>query len=642
MFDKLLGKTKITEDEFIKELISSNFNLEKITKIYNELKIDLKHFYYKDEHILHYCCKKDLFQSVLWLLDHGVDPNIENAQKETAIFYAIHSKSSAIIQTLIEHKANIDHLNIYNRTALQDAVISANNRIVNYLIEVTNNLGNCDIHGNNLIFDAVANGSIDIITKVGSLRQVNINQINVEGNTILHKEIVLKNNNLAILLMDLGANPTILDKNGKNFLFYAISKGVENLPLIEKAVKLGCNINSRSMNNITLLMESVNYYLNTPKDNINDRESHFEMIKELINHGANIEAVDNNKENVLFMATKSEDRGLINLILEKSNINLNHQNIDGYTVLTIAVLNGMRNNDLIKLFMDHGADPTQVNDFGKSIIEILIDIILHIQNRTELDFDYEILLNKDAEYPSVLENLLRNCKIDINKLNSKGEPMFFSAILHFNFKLFKILRVKNVNLNQKDKNGDNILFKLMEYNYRNLIKDKKLYLNTLKSLVNSGVDVNSRNAEYLTPLHVAVAEKCEYTIRLLLELKADCFATDRKGRSIMHSCIWKNTTKYFRLIHHFNKDIINIPDSFGVRPINYAAFMGKKDLVIEMLDEGALVNNTMKKDPKILQFLEKFHPNILNITQGVEKEVDKVNLTLLRDNMIKEFNIKAE
>ena len=61
MFDKLLGKTKITEDEFIKELISSNFNLEKITTIYSELKINLTNFSYKDEHILHYCCKKDLF-----------------------------------------------------------------------------------------------------------------------------------------------------------------------------------------------------------------------------------------------------------------------------------------------------------------------------------------------------------------------------------------------------------------------------------------------------------------------------------------------------------------------------------------------------------------------------------------------------
>ncbi len=109
---------------------------------------------------------------------------------------------------------------------------------------------------------------------------------------------------------------------------------------------------------------------------------------------------------------------------------------------------------------------------------------------------------------------------------------------------------------------------------------------------------------------------------------------------IIHNCIWKNTTKYFKLIHNYNKEIVNIPDMFGVRPINYAAFMGKKDFVIELLDEGALVNNPMKKDPKILKFLEKYHSNIINLTKGVEKEVDKANLKLLADNMIKEFGIK--
>lgn len=192
MFSKLLKKTKFTEDDFIKELITSSFDLEKITKIYNQLDIDLNSYYYKDEHILHYCCKKDLYESVLWLLNQGVNPEIENKQKETAIFYAIHSKSSAIMQLLIEHNANINHLNIYRRTALQDAVISASNRIVNFLIEVTTNLGNCDIHGNNLIFDAIANGNLEIIKRVASLQEININQINEEGNTILQKEIVLK------------------------------------------------------------------------------------------------------------------------------------------------------------------------------------------------------------------------------------------------------------------------------------------------------------------------------------------------------------------------------------------------------------------------------------------------------------------
>lgn len=640
MFDKLINKTKTTEEDLIKELTTQVFNLDKITKIYSQLDIDLNSLYFKDEHILHYCCKKDLFQSVLWLLDHNVDPETENSQKETAIFYAIHAKSSAIIQSLIEHKANINHLNIYNRTALQDAVIGANNRIVYFLIEVTSNLGNCDIHGNNLIFDAVANGNLEIIKKVASLKEVDLNQINEEGNTVLHKEIVLKNNNLAMLLMDFGANPTILDKNGKNFLFHAISKGIDNLTVIEKAVSLGCNVNSRNGQNKTLLMESINYYLNTPKDNLIQKESHFEMIKELIRLGVNIKALDNRKENVLFMAVRAENRELINLLIDKAIFDFNQENIDGDTLLSILVLGGIKNNDIIKLFLEKDADPTVENSYGKCVIELLIDIILHTQNRKELDFEYEILLNEDAEYSSVLENLLRNCNVNINKLNSKGEPLFFQSILHFNFKLFKLLRIKDINLNQKDKDGNNIIFKLMEYNYNNKIKDKKLYLNTLKSLVNSGVDINARNNEGLTALHIAVSEKCEYTIRLLLELRADCLATDKKGRTIMHSCIWKNTTKYFKLLHQYNKEIINIPDAFGIRPINYAAFMGKKDLVIEMLDEGALLNNPTKKDPKILLFLEKFHSNILNITQGVEKEVDKVNLKLLADNMIKEFDIK--
>ncbi|MDY3200402.1 MAG: ankyrin repeat domain-containing protein [Arcobacter sp.] len=637
MFSKLLKKTKFTEEEFIKELISSSLDLEKITKIYNQLDIDLNSYYYKDEHILHYCCKKDLYESVLWLLNQGVSPEIENNQKETAIFYAIHSKSSAIMQLLIEHNANINHLNIYRRTALQDAVISASNRIVNFLIEVTTNLGNCDIHGNNLIFDAIANGNLEIIKKVASLQEININQINEEGNTILQKEIVLKNNNLALLLLDLGANPTILDKNGKNFLFYAITKGIENISIIQKAVELGCNINSKSSQNTTLLMESINYFLNAKDEN--EKISHFEMIKELINLGVNVETLDNKGENAFFLATKSEDRELINLFLENSNVNLNHENIDGETVLSILVLNGIRNSDLIKLYLEKGANPTLENKFGKSIIEILIDIILHVQNRKELDFEYEILLNEDAEYPTVLENLLRNCKIDLNKLNSKGEPIFFQSILYFNFKLFKILRIKNINLNQKDKDGNNIVFKLMQYNYQGKIKDKKLYLNTLKSLINSGVDINAKNNEGLTALHVAVTEKCEYTIRLLLELRADCFITDSKGRSIINNCILKNTTKYFKLIHHYNKDIVDIPDIFGVKPINYAAFMGKKDLVIEMLDEGVSVNNPSKKDPKILKFLEKFHQNIIDLSKGVEKELDKANLNLLANNMIKEFNI---
>ena len=643
MFKKLLNKGTATEEDFLKELLNLNTNTEKLNKLYKEVgHLDLNNLYYQDEHILHYCCKKDLFQSVLWLIANGINIEIENDQNETAIFYAIHAKNSAILQTLIDNNININHLNIYNRTALQDAVISANTRIINYLIQISNNYSNCDIHGNNLIFDAVSNGNIDIIRKVCSLKEVNINQVNDERITVLHKEIVIKNIDLALLLIDFGANPTILDKNGKSFLFYALEKGIKNIAVFEKAFHLGYNLNHRSGDNKTLLMESINYFINTPKDNFEMKVCHLEMITELIRLGVNVDALDNNNENAFFSATRSEDRELINNFLEHCNVNLNHQNNQGDTVLSILVLNGIKNSDLIRLYLTKGANPDLVNQSGKSIIEILIDIILFFENKVPIDHEYETLLNEDGEYANVLENILRNYSVDINKLNSKGEPLFFDAIVNFNFKLFKLLRTKSINLNQKDKNGNNIIFKLMEYNDKNLISDKKLYLNTIKNLINAGVDINAKNNEGLSALHIAVGEKCEYTIRLLLEMRADCLITDKQGRSIIHTCIWKNTTKYFRLLHHYNNEIVNIPDKYGIRPINYAAFMGKKDLVIEMLDVGALVNNNLRKDPKILQFLEKFHPNILTLTKGVESEVDVVNLRLLRDNMIKEFNIKKD
>jgi len=69
--------------------------------------------------------------------------------------------------------------------------------------------------------------------------------------------------------------------------------------------------------------------------------------------------------------------------------------------------------------------------------------------------------------------------------------------------------------------------------------------------------------------------------------------------------------------------------------------MDKKDLVLEMLDEGALVNNTYEKDPKIMAFFEKFHKNIINIEDNVKNEVDKRSLRLLANAMIAEFNIKV-
>lgn len=641
MLKGFISKKNYTEEDLLKELLNPVFDQKKIDTVFKSSNIDINWQNNNKETFLHICSKAGFLESVKWLLNKDVNTEIQNLENETALFYSLHSNNLPLITLLVECGANVNHLNIHKRSLIQEAIISSNNRLVNYLISQSKNLSNEDRYGNNLIFDAISNGKKEIIDLVASLDEVDINHINHEGNTVLQQEVVLRNNKLAIDLMQLGANPTIVDKNGKNFLFYTISKGYKNVEILEKAVELGCDINTRSSDNTTILIESINHFLNTPNDKQEERENHLLMIKELITKGVEIEAIDDKNETAFFAATRSADVKLIDIFLTNNNISINHQNIQGETVLSILVLMGIPNIKTIIKFLEYNANPNIKNTKGKNCIEILSDIVLFFQNHKEIDPEIEQKLDLNGEYLTVLNKIVEHSKIDFNQLNSKGKPLFFDSILYFNMNLFKVFRDASIDINLRDKDNHNIIFELMDYNYSHSSKkDKKQYLDMMQNLINIGVDINAKNHEGLTPLHKSIAEKCEYTVKLLLDAKSDTLAVDNKGRSIIHNCIWKDTTRYFKLIHSYNPDIINIPDKFGLKPINYAAFMGKKDLIIQMLDAGALVNNAHKKDEKILQFFEKFHKNIINIEDNVKSEVDRKSLRLLANAMIKEFNIK--
>ncbi|MBU3013302.1 ankyrin repeat domain-containing protein [Poseidonibacter lekithochrous] len=641
MLTDFISKKTYTHKDLLKELLKPLFDQKKVDTIFKNSNIDINWQNDNKETFLHICSKAGCLESVKWLLNKNINTEIQNLENETAIYYALHSNNLPLVTLLIEFGTNVNHLNIHNRSLIQEAIISCNNNVVSYLISQSENLSNEDRYGNNLIFDAIANGRKEIIVLVASLEEVDINHINHKGNTILQQEVVLRNNELAIELMQLGADPTISDKNGKNFLFYAISKGYKNVQILEKAVELGCDINTRSSTNTTILIESINHFLNTPEDKQEERENHLLMVKELIVKGVEIEAIDDKNETAFFAATRSADIKLIDIFLNNNTISINHQNIQGDTVLSILILKGVANIKTIIKFLEHNANPNIKNKKGKNCIEILSDIILFFQNHKEIDSDIEEKLDINGEYLTVLAKIIEHSKVDFTQLNSQGKPLFFDSILYFNMNLFKIFRDSNIDINLRDKEDHNILFELMDYNYSHSSKkDKKQYLEMMQNLINIGADVNAKNHEGLTPLHKSISKECEYTVKLLLDAKSDTLALDNKGRSIIHNCIWKDTTRYFKLIHSYNPNIINIPDRFGLKPINYAAFMGKKDLIIQMLDAGALVNNPHKKDPKILQFFEKFHKNIINIEDGVKSEVDRRSLRLLANTMIKEFNIK--
>jgi ankyrin repeat protein len=641
MLSSLLTKNKkFTQDDLIQELINPNSSSEKLNQIYNFLKIDLNSLQIDEEPILHVCCKKDIFESVSWLLDKKIDISKQNIYKETAAFYAIYSRNSAMLQLLVDYGSNINHLNISNRSILQEALNSANGSVIRYLLQVTTVFDNIDVHGNNLLFDAVLNPNDNTLKHLASLKQIDINHVNKAGNTILHLRNVLQNSSLAQFLISLGANPTIPDEKGESFLFYLVQKGASSIKLIKFVSSMKFNFNLKNSRKRTILMEAISSYIEISPKNKSKRDGQYKLILEIMNLNIDINVTDSKEETAFFYALRSEDKELILEFFRNFKIDVNQENHEGITPFLYLILGGIKNKELVKPFIDKGANPNLKTSNKKNVVEILIDIILHIENGQKLEDVYRKHIQLNGQYRTLLEIIFKYYSVDVNSLNYNNEPLFFSAILNFNFKLFSILKTRTINLNKKDKAGNNIIFRLVEQNNKDLIKDKKLYLNTIRTLINAGISIDEKNSEGLTILHVAITQKCEDTIRLIFSLQADFFATDKSGRNIMHLIVLNNASKYFNFIHSKNKGIVEVCDNYGVKPINYAAFMGKYELVLAMINENISIKNDEKKHPNILKFLEKYRQNLLTLSQKANNEIDKEKIDKLVSNMKKEFKIE--
>lgn len=641
MLSSLLTKNKkFTQDDLIQELINPNSSSEKLNQIYNFLKIDLNSLQIDEEPILHVCCKKDIFESVSWLLDKKIDISKQNIYKETAAFYAIYSRNSAMLQLLVDYGSNINHLNISNRSILQEALNSANGSVIRYLLQVTTVFDNIDVHGNNLLFDAVLNPNDNTLKHLASLKQIDINHVNKAGNTILHLRNVLQNSSLAQFLISLGANPTIPDEKGESFLFYLVQKGASSIKLIKFVSSMKFNFNLKNSRKRTILMEAISSYIEISPKNKSKRDGQYKLILEIMNLNIDINVTDSKEETAFFYALRSEDKELILEFFRNFKIDVNQENHEGITPFLYLILGGIKNKELVKPFIDKGANPNLKTSNKKNVVEILIDIILHIENGQKLEDVYRKHIQLNGQYRTLLEIIFKYYSVDVNSLNYNNEPLFFSAILNFNFKLFSILKTRTINLNKKDKAGNNIIFRLVEQNNKDLIKDKKLYLNTIRTLINAGISIDEKNSEGLTILHVAITQKCEDTIRLIFSLQADFFATDKSGRNIMHLIVLNNASKYFNFIHSKNKGIVEVCDNYGVKPINYAAFIGKYELVLAMINENISIKNDEKKHPNILKFLEKYRQNLLTLSQKANNEIDKEKIDKLVSNMKKEFKIE--
>ena len=620
-----MNKIDYNENDLINELLK------------NKPHFDLNVLNSNEETFLHLCAKKGCNDALLWLIGKKVLLNYENNEGNTAIFYAIVSSKESTIEILKKSGANINHLNKQNRTILQETIARKKFRLVDYLLKNVRNLNNCDIFGNNLIFDAVKSENIELIKKVASINYVNNNQKDSENRTVLFLPQVSKNKEISKLLLSFNIDPLLCDNKNKNFLFYLVSEGIKNIEIIDKVINLGTNINSVNNRGETVLFEIVSHIKKTKKHERKKINSFLLLIKELLNKGIDINIENEKKETVLYRAVKTENKDLLHILIKNKSININHKNIYKETALFILVHNWLKNLELIIDFLNNKANPNLKDSHGQSAIEILIDIITHIHNNKK---SFSIIRNKifdKAGYIPVLEEILNTSTVDLKQLNSRAEPLFFKVIAYYNFQLLKILVNNGININQKDNKGKNIVFYLIEKNKNIADEENEMYINTLRYLLSLDIDINEKDNNQDTILQIASKQSASDILVLILEANADIQIKDKKERTVMHNVVIHSQTSHLKHIHSLNNRIINICDCFGLSPLDYAVFLGKEELVIELINLGAKVENNNNKNLDILNLLINYKQNLLKIEKIGEEHISKKDLNLLIDNMKKEF-----
>ena len=471
------------------------------------------------------------------------------SQGSLLVFSAIESGDLIRLKEVINGGADYQSPNQDGVSPVMLAIQRNNKAILQYLITLPLQAELEDLEGNTILHYLSNSDDEFVLKKIFS--KLNTNSIvvkkNRDGTSPLWKAVENENFLFVNLLLKNGADPNDYNIDSKPILLLAHEKNLSLSSLKSKKIFLelinsGANVNIRTSNTInesSNLKKSLLHELTE----IGDRE----LCKLLIDKGANYkEKIENNSllhiavkkgregpallylNHAILIDEKGEngDTALIISIREKyysifknlldKGANVNVSNFHGDTPLSLAV--GQGNIPIINLLIEKGADVNHLNEMGNTLL-------MEVCRGT-------IVNRKDQ---NVIISLLLKSGINLNAKNIYGNSAISYSINTKNLKLLKHLLKIGADINILDSNGNTLVHKIVLLTLFERLKNKELD-EIIDLLIATGINLNVKNNDGYTPLHLAVKpandkdEKAAYQIvQKLLDYSADPNIEDKVG-----------------------------------------------------------------------------------------------------------------
>ena len=183
------------------------------------------------------------------------------------------------------------------------------------------------------------------------------------GMTALHYAAARGHLQVVKLLLDHGADLAAVTKRCYTPLMMAVGRGRVGVAALLLSLP-NINLEARTLGGWTALLSAAS-------------GGHVQVVKLLLDHGADPAAVDVRGITALMKAAMNGRGEVAALLLSTSNINLEARCGQGMTALHRAVVGGRLN--LVKMLLQHGADPTSVDNNGWTILDRAVS---EVQNNT--------------------------------------------------------------------------------------------------------------------------------------------------------------------------------------------------------------------------------------------------------------------
>ena len=376
-------------------------------------------YYFKNsETLFKEALEKEDIDEIKFFIEHGIDINLLTKNGYTPLTLAIAEKKNEIAKLLIEHGADVNQKAWMGGTLLSEAISSDNLEIVKLLIEHGADVNNID--GQPLLFKALSQALSRALYKDLHSDNLEIIRLLIENGA----DVNCKSQEWSILYYATfqGAVQIVklLIENGADVNFLSVR---DETPLIRAVYNLDVEIAKLLIKHGAVIEFSTEYLERTLLGVTNT--GNVEMIKFLIGMGADldyeIEIEDSTYESLyndnfitksyvempLFNAISSGNIEIVKLLIDHG-ANVNYVTKTNETPLSRAVSEG--NVEIVKLLLELGIDVNHETKPNKSSPS---EILPFLKSTTPL---FKAIISQDVK----MEKLLIDHGADVNYVLSGG------------------------------------------------------------------------------------------------------------------------------------------------------------------------------------------------------------------------------